>query len=237
VVKGGPRAAGLFADTIRMFFRSSRPMRVGAESAGDAAAHGGADAAGSDVLLRLRPPGISRFPGTTDPLSPEHARLIRASHGEAAAILDAARGRRLAQGDIDRLLHHVNPTGSGRNCLECSLALDDLLARRAVVAGPCRETINTKSVSQMLDERSLYALPGLRADELRVVESQLTSFGGGARGIILRLGQTSEGIPSHTYNVVNIDGRIQYLDGQVRKSFGRHPARGQFSTYDFYRTA
>ncbi|WP_141962687.1 toxin glutamine deamidase domain-containing protein [Actinoallomurus bryophytorum] len=233
-MNGVPRAGGLFADAIKTFFRSSHPMRVGAE---DAAAHGGADAAGPDLLLRLRPSGISRFSDSIHPPSPEHALLIRASHGEVAAILDAARGRRLTQGDIDRLLHQVNPTGSGRNCLECSLALDDMLARRAVVAGPCRETINTKSVSQMLDERSLYALPGLRADELRVVESQLTSFGGGARGIILRLGRTSEGVPSHTYNVANINGKILYLDGQVGKSFARHPARGQLSTYNFYRAA
>jgi hypothetical protein len=51
------------------------------------------------------------------------------------------------------------------------------------------------------------------------------------------MGQTSEGIPSHTYNVANINGRILYLDGQVGKSFARYPARGRLSTYNFYRTA
>jgi hypothetical protein len=234
VAEGGERL-GPFA-AAKGFFRSGRHLRVGADDVEGAVLRDGANATGSDFLLRLRPTGAAGIPGGVFPVSAEDAALMRASHSEVTAILDAALGRPLTQDEIARLVRHVNPTGRGGNCFEGSLGLDEILGGRAVVAGPS-VTVHKDFASALVHKRSLYRLPGLRADQVRIVEAQLTSFGAGARGIIMRWGDADEGVPSHVYNVANVGGKIQYLEGQVGKVFDEHPARGWFSTYDFYRTA
>lgn len=221
---------------VRAFFRSGRPMKVGADGVEEAALHGGTASAGSSALLEIRHPAAAAIPDAALPLSAEDAALMRAAHADVRTVLDTARGRRLTPEELTRLVRGVNPTVSSGNCLEGSLALDAMFRGNAVVAGPGRP-VDTEFAEKLLERHSMYRLPRLRADELPTVESQLTSFGSGARGIILRRGDTREAVPSHTYNVVNFGGRIRYLDGQVGKVFDHHPARGRLSTYDFFRTA
>ncbi|MFB9837237.1 toxin glutamine deamidase domain-containing protein [Actinoallomurus acaciae] len=231
---GGERL-GAFA-VLRAFFRPGRPMKVGADSAEEAALRGGTAPAGSSALLEIRHPAAAVIPDAALPLSVEDAALMRAAQADVRTVLGTARGRRLTPEELIRLVRGVNPTMSSGNCLEGSLALDAMFRGEAVVAGP-GHPVDTEFAARLLERHSMYRVPRLRADELSTAESQLTSFGSGARGIILRRGAADEGIPSHTYNVVNFGGRIRYLDGQVGKVFDRHPARGELSTYDFFRTA
>jgi hypothetical protein len=226
---------GLFA-VARALFRTSRPMKVGADEAEEAALRGDAVPVGSPALLEIRHPATTEIPGAALPLSADDAALMRAAHADVRAVLDNARGRRLTPEELMRLLRGVNPTGSAGNCLEGSLALDAMFRGKAVVAGPGRP-VDTRFAEELLGKHSIYRVPHLRADQLRTGESQLTSSGSGARGIILRRGDTREGVPSHTCNVVNYGGRIRYLDGQQAMIFDRHPARGKLSTYGFFRTA
>ncbi|GLY85573.1 toxin glutamine deamidase domain-containing protein [Actinoallomurus iriomotensis] len=232
--EGGERL-GAFT-VVRAFFRAGRPMKVGADEAEEAAVRGGTAPAGSSALLEIRHPAAAVIPDAALPLSAEDAALMRAAHADVRTVLDIARGRRLTPEELLRLVRGVNPTRSSGNCLEGSLALDTMFRGKAVVAGP-GHPVDTGFAQDLLREHSTYYVPYLRADELRDVESQLTSSGSGARGIILRRGDTREGVPSHTYNVVNFGGRIRYLDGQVAKVFDHHPARGRLSAYDFFRTA
>lgn len=229
-VRGAERL-GLF-DPVRAFFRPGRHTRLGADDIARDATRRSSGVRGP-ALLELRPAATAGLPGGTAALSAEHAALMRAAHAEVASILDAARGRRLSLDELRRILPHVNPTGAGQNCLECTLALDEIQAGKAVVAGPTR-SMDRGVASRMLHERALYPYPPRSASGMRGVERHLRSFGGGARGIIMRWGHIGEGVPTHAYNIVNANGQIVYLDGQVGKMFYQHPARGAASTYEFY---
>lgn len=101
--------------------------------------------------------------------------------------------------DMERLLPYVNPTGDQWNCLEVSMAIDDIQAGHAAVAGRSEPWENT---ALGFDPK-----PGPPWIEHEMKRNN-------ARGIVyIRNPTTGQG---HALNIRNFSGKVWWIDGQVR---------------------
>jgi hypothetical protein len=193
-------------------------------------------------LHHLRPAEISRLSAAYAPLSTAQANLMRKAHSDLTKILHDVRGRPLLRSDVERILPHVNGARvngvrAKGNCVECSLALDDIIAGKAVVAGPSRG-IHAGATSELLDGgRAKSSLHRLLAHNVTPLEKQLLASGPGSRALIYRGTNMSEGVSGHIYNAANVDGKVLYMDAQTNEIFDQHPAKGFSTMYNFFRTA
>jgi hypothetical protein len=162
-------------------------------------------------------------------------------HAELTEILDDIGDRPLRRKDVERILPRINADlledgRIHRNCLECSLALDDALGRKASVAGPSEGGASPGAVRRLLDgKRSLDTKPLYFVDNLDSVKEELLGRSG-ARAIIGRDMDIGGGITSHAYNIANIDGEVVFLDAQVNKILNENSVKG-YTNYTIFITA
>lgn len=182
-------------------------------------------------LANLRPQRTHVFDRSFAPLSDTDKAAMRRAHSAVTDILTKIGGRPIKVGDLLEFIQHVNPTGSRRNCAEASMAIDDILRGRPAVAGPLLG-VPVPGARGAYKPRSIEARP--RLESIAEVETLVRKAGPGSHGIIIANSGTGT---SHVYNVININGGIYYIDGQLQRVFpGAHPANGKFKEYDFYRT-
>ncbi|WP_165959794.1 toxin glutamine deamidase domain-containing protein [Nonomuraea longispora] len=114
--------------------------------------------------------------------------------------------------DVRRILPHINPLEYKRNCTEASMAVDDVLAGRAAVAGNSRHTnvlpdrfvdSNGKPVGGKIDGA---------ASNTDGFERELLDAGPGSRGILWMARSNGDG---HSANMANLDGQVYRIDGQL----------------------
>lgn len=164
-------------------------------------------------------PPVGHAPG-------ESAGRPRAREGVADVQTSATR-RRVGAGTLQKALAHINPTGSDLNCVECAMAVDDVLHGRPAVAGPTPDQPG-RNVVAALSPRSTAYLEELTATD---IERLLLDTGSGARGIVIGWKNGSRG---HAFNVANVDGVVYWLDGQKNR-MAEHDPYG-YKTLDLYRT-
>ncbi|MGW3349870.1 toxin glutamine deamidase domain-containing protein [Nonomuraea rubra] len=231
---GGKAALGLFRMAAPWF------KRAGARRGGrhqlvagvdDAAEQYARSRRGRIPLVELRPQRVHRLEGGTSPLTDAQQLAMRNAHNEINRLLREAGGRPLSRYETRVAMRHVNPTGSKVNCSEIALAVDDILAGRAAVAGARPRGVPIPVVRGVAGRDAIDARTGL--DSLDEVE-RLIAANPGARGIIIGHGGTGAG---HVFNIANVGGRTSYLDGQLRQMADLNPHAGNFPRWDFYRTA
>ena len=125
-------------------------------------------------------------------------------------------------------LRDINPTGSTSNCLECSIRVDDLLART--------RPLSPAGASDVLDFNVLERVFGskfsdvLSADDLL---KNLSATSRGDRGIIFaipeKIDRFTEG---HFFNFANQKDIVRFLDGQT----GTAADFAKFFKFRFLRT-
>jgi hypothetical protein len=229
---GAAARLGLFRVAEPWFKRGIGRRAQQVAGVGDDLARGAGRAArGSKVpLAGLRADGTHMFDRASAALTDAEQAAMRAGHKEVSGLLAAAGRRPLSRYETRVALRHVNPTGSTRNCSEVSLAVDDILAGRAAVAGPLKG-------APIPVARGVYAT---RAIDTRTGLSSLDDVerliaqNPGARGVIVAHGGEGAG---HVFNVANVGGKTSFLDGQLGRMFDANPHAGKFPKYDFYRTA
>ena len=100
----------------------------------------------------------------------------------------------------------VNPTGGTMNCVNCSIATDATLAGNAASALPGSPT--SISVLENTFGGTFQPVSGQMQ-----IGSILSQAGNGSRGIVF--GESPSGDVGHVFNVMNKNGSIQFLDGQI----------------------
>ncbi|GAB2711251.1 toxin glutamine deamidase domain-containing protein [Nocardia thraciensis] len=162
---------------------------------------------GVDVpLAEIRPAGVSRLIRNVQEPTRSEASAMRRAYEAQIAILSRMGDRPPTRAELRELLQLVNPTRSrsAGNCMECSWAVRDILARRAAVAGP--------SGAQKFIEPSTERFHGDSHTEIHAaIAEQLNRPG---RNAIMSGNRYSDAF-GHHYNVANIDNEIYYLDGQT----------------------
>ncbi|MFC7588458.1 toxin glutamine deamidase domain-containing protein [Nonomuraea antimicrobica] len=223
-------------------FRKAAPWfkRVGARRGGrhqlvagveDAAERYARSRRGQIPLVELRPQRVYRLEGGTSPLTGAQRTAMANAHNEINRLLREAGGRSLSRYEARVAMRHVNPTGSKVNCSEIALAVDDVLAGRAAVAGPRPRGVPIPIVRGVVGKQATEVRMGLSSlDEVE----RLIAENPGARGIIVGHGGQGAG---HVFNVANVGGTTSYLDGQLRQMADVNPHSGKFPQWDFYRTA
>lgn len=123
--------------------------------------------------------------------------------GEMLAAADGATGGETGAAaselpaELQQAVEGINPTGSGTNCVNCALALDNTLAGNPTSALPSRVTnVNISNFTQ---------------STVQEIEQNLLNAGPGAKGIAMG---TNGGV-GHAFNVVNYNGTIYFMDGQA----------------------
>ncbi|MEW9555631.1 toxin glutamine deamidase domain-containing protein [Nonomuraea sp. NPDC050783] len=231
---GGKVALGLFRKAAP-WFRSTvarggrrHQLAAGVE---DAAERFALSRRGKIPLVELRPRHVHRLDGGTSPLTAAQQAAMRDAHREIDRLLREAGGRPLSRYETRVAMRHVNPTGSKVNCSEIAMAVDDILAGRATVAGARPRGVPVPLVRGALGKQATEVRTGLSS--LDDVE-RLIAENPGARGIIIGHGGTGT---AHVFNVANVGGKTSYLDGQLRQMADVNPHAGRFPQWDFYRTA
>jgi hypothetical protein len=138
--------------------------------------------------------------------------ILREAHGRISDILKAADGRPLSEEELRRAVDEINPTGGISNCMECTLAVDDLLARRASVAVELRDGVDTEALPDILGNRLVSWLP----DEYDFADigQYYQDARPGTRGVFYGdLYEPEGGSGIHIGNVANIDNKVYYIDG------------------------
>jgi Papain fold toxin 1, glutamine deamidase len=112
-------------------------------------------------------------------------------------------------------IRNVNPHdlhgGGGLNCVKCSIAVESTLSGRPAQALPGLASKTFAGAKKILEETygsELVSMPSRKA-----IVDVIADSGNGARGIVIgyKKGQSF----SHAFNVVNQDGKIRFLDGQI----------------------
>ncbi|MFB4276621.1 MULTISPECIES: toxin glutamine deamidase domain-containing protein [unclassified Nonomuraea] len=235
MAKFGGAALGLFRKAAPWF--RSRAARGGGRrgpqllaGVDDEAARYALRRRGQIPLVELRPQRVHLLEGGNTPLTAAQQTAMREGHQQIDRLLREAGGRPLGRYETRVAMRHVNPTGNKRNCAEVALAVDDILAGRAAVAGARARGVPIPQA------RGAYQ--GLASDRMTGLSSlddveRLIAANPGARGIIVARGGEGAG---HVYNVANVGGRMSYLDGQFMRMADTNPHAARFSQYDFYRT-
>ncbi|MFD5127027.1 DUF6531 domain-containing protein [Streptomyces olindensis] len=122
-------------------------------------------------------------------------------------------------------MSRINPEGGRRNCGLCATAGDDLMAGRNpnAVSGADRP-LTRAEVSAMT------GLPFQKVGGLNVIVSDMLRWGPGARAVVGAWPRKGIG---HYFNVVNIDGKVVFLDFQSGKA---NPAHKKYRDYYVMRT-
>lgn len=154
----------------------------------------------------LRPRGVDEVDGSADGLIESDVDAITSAQANLAEVLRES-GDELSAEDVQEALQYVNPTDGRQNCVECAMAVDDLLDGRPAVAGPTPSQ-PPYQLRSALSARSNDYLENVTSTE---VERLLHDAGSGARGIVV--GWQNQA-PVHAYNAANIEGDVYWLDGQ-----------------------
>jgi papain fold toxin 1 (glutamine deamidase) of polymorphic toxin system len=185
-------------------------------------------------LAEDRPLRVYELLGSDKPVAASDGHAIGDAHAGVEGILQGPEGRELSLNEVREALPYLNPTGGTSNCLECSMAVDDILRGRAAVAGPTSFQ-PVENCDRALAARTVESVKDTTPQE---IEKKLTDAGPGARGIVIgdRVvdGQIRGG---HVYNVANIDSEVYYIDGQNGLVSDTHPYDRQFNSFEFWRTA
>jgi YD repeat-containing protein len=116
-------------------------------------------------------------------------------------------------------IRNVNPTGGTMNCVNCVIASDATLAGNRASAMPGNPT--SLSVLEDTYGGTFQAVSGPMQ-----IGSILSRSGNGSRGIVF--GESLNGWdPGHVFNVINKNGSIQFVDGQI--------GRGGLGNFDYLR--
>ncbi|MFI1031221.1 RHS repeat-associated core domain-containing protein [Streptomyces sp. NPDC020951] len=153
-----------------------------------------------------------------------------ASGGSAAIVgagaYSAARTTRLGgtyyTPKTSSLADLINPGGSKTNCRACVLALDRLLANGARASA--LPTIGRGSVGPL----EAFFGRKFRSRSFSNIVTDMKKAGNGARGIVWGLDKSG----GHVFNVINIRGRVTFLDGQS----GDASHAPSWDRYQFMRT-
>ncbi|MBM7786293.1 toxin glutamine deamidase domain-containing protein [Tenggerimyces flavus] len=159
-------------------------------------------------------------------LSEKEATAVRDAEQVFADALDEADGK-LAPDVLQDLLEHINPTRSSHNCVECAMAVDDVLRGRPAAAGPTEDQ-QQHYLDAAMSARQIDYVEELEGDD---VERLLLDAGPGARAIVIGWKNQHQ---SHAYNAVNFDGDVYWVDGQ-KNIVAEHDPHS-FKTFDIYRT-
>lgn len=151
-------------------------------------------------------------------------------HGDEALDLAKVAGKRgddvlqaVAPATQAGSIRNVNKVGGNMNCVNCAVATDATLAGRpasALGGGPFRISVLEKTFGGKFGP----------AGPIDNITSGMQAAGPGARGIVF--GSRSPGQVGHVFNVVNQNGVIRYLDGQI----GGAASLGGFADFRLLRT-
>ncbi|WP_460733221.1 RHS repeat-associated core domain-containing protein [Lysobacter tyrosinilyticus] len=130
--------------------------------------------------------------------NPYTATQVTVVAGEAAGVTGAAGA-----------IRGVNAVGGTRNCVNCAIATDALLAGRP--ASAMRGSDTPISVLETMFGAKFGA-----PSQIHSITATMAKAGNGARGIVF--GTFKEGETGHVFNVVNQGGVVRYLDGQTGKA-------------------
>ncbi len=120
------------------------------------------------------------------------------------------KGGKSAANDLPDLaypLNKINPLAGDYNCVNCSFALDNVLEGRPASA------LLSRGVS-LEDVPGIFGKPGFDREftHAEFLANWVQYQGKGTKGVVVAL--RDEG-PGHAFNVVNIDGRVYFLDAQT----------------------
>lgn len=156
------------------------------------------------------PPGREFRPiGVDELVSEEHPeqeiQILQQSHANICEALQSMPGGvpRTAD-DVRAVLPDINPLAYHGNCIECGMAVDDVLSGRAAVAGnSSKATVMPKRIggSELAAEHTRES-----------IEQELLQAGDGSRGIVITRAKDGQG---HTANVANLEGKTYWIDGQL----------------------
>ncbi|WP_238995483.1 RHS repeat-associated core domain-containing protein [Streptomyces cyaneogriseus] len=119
----------------------------------------------------------------------------------------------------------INPEGGEMNCGLCATAGDDLMAGRNPNSVPGADRPMTRP-----EVSAVTGIPFRKVGGLNVIVSDMLSWGPGARAIVGAFPRRGIG---HYFNVVNIDGRVVFLDFQQGRA---EPAKPHYRDYYIMRT-
>ncbi len=133
----------------------------------------------------------------------------------SACVHGAARAEGIHSMDLFMLkdfkagaIRRVNPCGGTKNCVDCVVATDALLAGHpasALPGAPCNIDVLEK----------IFGAQFGRTCDIREVIDALALAGPGSRGIVFGLRGRGVG---HVFNAANQNGTIRFLDGQTGKA-------------------
>jgi RHS repeat-associated protein len=119
--------------------------------------------------------------------------------------------RKAAQDVVKRkileAIKDVNPTNDVKNCVRCAIATDRTLGGQPTSAKPGEMPDNLIQITYGKD-----FVPKSFAQ----IKDDLLKAGPGARGIVSADVKDRPGV-GHTFNAINVDGRIYFPDGQSRR--------------------
>lgn len=119
----------------------------------------------------------------------------------------------------------INPEGGQMNCGLCAVAGDDLLAGKNPNGVPGADHPMTRDQVSALTGRPFVAKGGLDG-----LVKDVLSWGPGARGIVGAWPRKGVG---HYFNVINVDGRVVFMDFQQGRA---KPANPRYRHYFLMRT-
>jgi filamentous hemagglutinin len=99
----------------------------------------------------------------------------------------------------------------GINCVKCSIAVDSTLAGRPAQALEGLASADFPGAVKILEEYSGSKVRTMSS--AAQIEKVMSGAGTGSRGIVIGYKEGSEF--SHAFNVVNQNGTIRFLDGQI----------------------
>ena len=105
----------------------------------------------------------------------------------------------------------INPEGGRRNCVLCSLAGDDHIAGKTPQPAPGDADLVLIDNMEKAKGRPFYQEGG----RLSAVVKEVLGWGPGGRGFVAVTKGANSG---HVFNVVNLDGKVVFLDYQLGKA-------------------
>ncbi|MEV4442352.1 toxin glutamine deamidase domain-containing protein [Streptomyces sp. NPDC049577] len=111
----------------------------------------------------------------------------------------------------------INPDGGQENCGLCAKAGDDLMTGRNPNAVP-----GARHLMSPGDLAALTGRPFVRKGGLDPIVREVLRWGPGARGIVGAFPRRSDEI-GHYFNVVNVDGKVVFLDFQQGRANSANP--------------
>ena len=191
-------SAGVGRTIAEVLATAKNPAQAakGLEEAAAAAKAAGASAYDVEALTAakdavLKGPTAPKVPAGD---SPVNGAVIRTTPQEAGSI------------------RNVNPgfpdaPGRTQNCVNCSQATDSTLGGNPASALPSRGPVGIDVLERQYGGRFSNAMSS------STIEQQMIDAGAGARGIVF--GARGPGEVGHVFNVINQNGTVRFLDGQV----------------------